>query len=115
MDYKQILEIKNNLVLIGRTRDFIYFYYLFAAADGEPYLKTSPKPVKYSTILEITKTAKNPRFLKGIIQRRSDGLLELVLEKGSNHELAKTLLTDLVCGFDGKLPIFESAILNIEE
>jgi hypothetical protein len=55
MNASEILVVKNNLFLLGRVRDELFFAYTASGYDEKPFLLTAVKSIPVSDSLHLCK------------------------------------------------------------
>ena len=69
MNASEILVVKNNLFLLGRVRDELFFAYTASGYDEKPFLLTAVKSIPVSDLMKLMKTNSDGIVLQGKISK----------------------------------------------
>ena len=71
----QAAQLRQNLSLIGRTREAVPFLYCPVAADGMPALLTAPERLDPAAVAALMRGARDRGFVRGQISRDAGALV----------------------------------------
>ena len=115
MNTREILSVKKNLALLGRTRSELSFAYSASGYDHTPFLLTDSAPLNSQAILELLRRSFSKKILQGTISRNQDGSFCFSLKAGTSEADLLSFVSELSDGFVDQLPFLARSAAKIED
>ena len=113
MDAREILVVKNNLFLLGRVRDELFFAYTASGYDQKPFLLTAVNSIPALDLLELMKTSSDGIILQGKILKLDIEQYCFTLDVDTPEMFFDSFVNDLRNGLADQFSLLKTSIAEI--